>query len=315
MKLPLSTTYVTFMVAMGSSLSDKAWGRDSAVYRITGVITVIGGWFFTAFSAFTAAAFVATILYFGGIYAIVAASLFAGYVLVKTHILHKDGEDDEDDFIIKEETNEHDALMASMKESRKLLNKISTLISKSISGLAEGDVDELKKLKSQNKKLKKRLTNNHTSILELIKLQSSDDIKQERRYGKLIVSLQMLQKNAGDVWESCYRHVDNNHSIPSDEILADLINLSDELNSIIKVATSILSDIENKDCKTINEVTSSLENKLQKYDKKHIVRMKDVNSSMRNNFLFLDLFSYFENISNHINSMINLYCKNYDNLD
>src|SRR5690554_7973943 len=61
-KLPLSTTYVTFMVAMGTSLADRAWGRDSAVYRVAGVINVIGGWFFTAFSAFFAAALVAFLL-------------------------------------------------------------------------------------------------------------------------------------------------------------------------------------------------------------------------------------------------------------
>ncbi|HZH54747.1 MAG TPA: inorganic phosphate transporter [Sphingobacteriaceae bacterium] len=65
-KMPLSTTYVTFMVAMGTSLADKAWGRDSAVYRVTGVISVIGGWFVTAFIAFTVSAIFALIVYKGG---------------------------------------------------------------------------------------------------------------------------------------------------------------------------------------------------------------------------------------------------------
>ena len=71
LKLPLSTTYVTFMVAMGTSLSDRAWGRDSAVYRITGVLSVIGGWFLTAGAAFTICFFVAMIINFGGTIAIV----------------------------------------------------------------------------------------------------------------------------------------------------------------------------------------------------------------------------------------------------
>ena len=65
LKLPLSTTYVTFMVAMGTSLADGAWGRESAVYRITGVLTVIGGWFFTAFSAFLASFLIASLIFFG----------------------------------------------------------------------------------------------------------------------------------------------------------------------------------------------------------------------------------------------------------
>ena len=66
LKLPLSTTYVTFMVAMGTSLADRAWGRDSAVYRITGVLSVIGGWFITAGAAFTICFFVALVLHYGG---------------------------------------------------------------------------------------------------------------------------------------------------------------------------------------------------------------------------------------------------------
>ena len=77
LKLPLSTTYVTFMVAMGTSLSDGAWGRESAVYRITGVLTVIGGWFFTAFSAFCASFVLATVIYFGKLPVIIVLIAFA----------------------------------------------------------------------------------------------------------------------------------------------------------------------------------------------------------------------------------------------
>ena len=82
LKLPLSTTYVTFMVAMGSSLADRAWNRESAVFRITGVLTVIGGWFITAGVAFTACFFVALAMYFGGeiaVVVIVCAGIYALY--------------------------------------------------------------------------------------------------------------------------------------------------------------------------------------------------------------------------------------------
>ena len=85
LKLPLSTTYVTFMVAMGSSLADKAWGRESAVYRITGVITVIGGWFMTAFTAFTVAFIIALIISWGGAIAIAAFVIIALYTVIRTH--------------------------------------------------------------------------------------------------------------------------------------------------------------------------------------------------------------------------------------
>ena len=88
LKLPLSTTYVTFMVAMGSSLADRAWGRDSAVYRITGVISVIGGWFITAGAAFLFCFIVTMIVYFGGTIAIILMSVLAAYMLIHSQITY-----------------------------------------------------------------------------------------------------------------------------------------------------------------------------------------------------------------------------------
>ena len=89
LKLPLSTTYVTFMVGMGSSLADKAWGRESAVFRITGVISVIGGWFLTAGAAFILAGIVASIMYFGGPVAMVIMAALALFLLIRSHLAYK----------------------------------------------------------------------------------------------------------------------------------------------------------------------------------------------------------------------------------
>lgn len=85
LKLPLSTTYVTFMVAMGTSLADKAWGKDSAVYRVAGVLNVIGGWFLTAFAAFTAAAILALLIYFGGSIMIAVLLIAALFIIYRNY--------------------------------------------------------------------------------------------------------------------------------------------------------------------------------------------------------------------------------------
>ena len=87
--LPLSTTYVTFMVAMGSSLADQAWGRESAVYRITGVITVIGGWFFTALAAFTISLVFALAIYYLKLPGIIGLLLFSAYLIFSTYRYHQ----------------------------------------------------------------------------------------------------------------------------------------------------------------------------------------------------------------------------------
>ncbi len=89
LKLPLSTTYVTFMVGMGSSLADRAWGRESAVYRVTGVVSVIGGWFITAGAAFLLAAFAASIMYFGGLVAMFAMIGLVIYLLYRSSVRYK----------------------------------------------------------------------------------------------------------------------------------------------------------------------------------------------------------------------------------
>jgi hypothetical protein len=88
-KLPLSTTYVTFMVAMSTSLVDGAWGRDSAVYRITGVFTVIGGWFITGLAAFSVAFFLSMFMGWAQVFGVVTILAFAIIAFYRTHITHK----------------------------------------------------------------------------------------------------------------------------------------------------------------------------------------------------------------------------------
>ena len=97
LKLPLSTTYVTFMVSMGTSLADRAWGRDSAVFRITGVLSVIGGWFITAGAAFTICFFVALIIHFGGTVAILVMVAIAIYALIHSQVMYKKRKQKEQD--------------------------------------------------------------------------------------------------------------------------------------------------------------------------------------------------------------------------
>ena len=90
LKLPLSTTFVTFMVAMGTSLSDRAWGRESAVFRITGVISVIGGWFLTAGAAFIGAGVVVSIMYWGGHWAMIILAVITVVMIVRSNLRFKE---------------------------------------------------------------------------------------------------------------------------------------------------------------------------------------------------------------------------------
>jgi membrane protein implicated in regulation of membrane protease activity len=146
LKLPLSTTYVTFMVAMGSSLSDRAWGRESAVYRITGVLTVISGWFFTGFVAFTVAALVAFALMYGGIYAIVGLIVLVAFVLIQFMLIHKrreKREEVEEDEITNEE---HDIVVDCTRQIEKSVETTIRIYEGILQGLFKEDRKGLHKL-------------------------------------------------------------------------------------------------------------------------------------------------------------------------
>lgn len=108
-KLPLSTTYVTFMVAMGTSLADGAWGRDSAVFRVTGVLSVIGGWFLTAGIAFVSCAMVCLLFYFGGFIAMFALMILAAFIVVKGNITYRKKKLEDKDVLLASIMHSHDA--------------------------------------------------------------------------------------------------------------------------------------------------------------------------------------------------------------
>ncbi len=113
-KLPLSTTYVTFMVAMGTSLADKAWGRESAVFRVTGVLTVIGGWFITAAVAFLSAAVVCALMYYIGFVAMFAFMVLAIFVVVKSNFFDKKKDESE----VSVATSDSDSVAADSFEKK-----------------------------------------------------------------------------------------------------------------------------------------------------------------------------------------------------
>ena len=147
LKLPLSTTYVTFMVAMGSSLADGAWDRESAVYRISGVITVISGWFFTAFSAFTACAIVCTCFIMWGKGFMLFMMALALFVVIKTNFFEKKKveEEAEEEKIEKgDKESVRDLLSTSVTQN---LNATLTLFSNGLKAFLREDTHELRKLK------------------------------------------------------------------------------------------------------------------------------------------------------------------------
>lgn len=153
LKLPLSTTYITFMVAMGTSLSDRAWGRESAVYRISGVFIVIGGWFITALVAFLVSLTIAFIIYYGGVIAIIIVLLLAAYLSYQTHRTYTKREKkavETTNFSKKiNELSEEQLFETCINNSVEILKVIPKIYAENIKGLADEQLKTLKKINKE----------------------------------------------------------------------------------------------------------------------------------------------------------------------
>lgn len=215
-KLPLSTTYVTFMVAMGTSLSDRAWGRESAVYRITGVMVVIGGWFFTALAAFTISLLIALFLNWGGVWAIAAMAAIVIYLLLRSYKIHNER-------TTRSDAKEKSLSVAEMTTSDGVLNvcqdtivsnimQISTLFDKTIIEFGKENRKGLKSVRKEvnelNATIKLRKDNVHQFLRKL------DESKAEAApfYVQIFDYLREAAHSLHFIVDPAYKHIDNNHT-------------------------------------------------------------------------------------------------------
>lgn len=214
LKLPLSTTYVTFMVAMGTSLSDRAWDRDSAVYRVAGVLNVIGGWFVTALIAFFGAALFAAIIYFGGIIAIAGLILIAVILIVRSAIVHSRKMKEEkkqkrynrrDIITINEITVETSENISSV------IGGINKMFTKTVDNLGYHDLGKLKKTSKQIDKLESDIDELKGNIFYFIKSLDDDSVEASKFYILILDHLQDMVQSIGFITRNSYNHVHNNH--------------------------------------------------------------------------------------------------------
>lgn len=213
-KLPLSTTYVTFMVAMGSSLADRAWGAESAVYRVAGVINVIGGWFFTAFSAFFAAALVAFLLNLNIQVMFPLLLVLAFGLLVKSSIAHRKKVKEtktEDRLNRTESSSIQGVIHESANNIANVVNRGNRIYTNAINGLALQDLSLLKKNKKQVKKLSDEVDELRDNIFYFIKNLDESSVGASNFYINILGFLQDMTQSLEYISKVSHKHVHNNH--------------------------------------------------------------------------------------------------------
>lgn len=240
LKLPLSTTYVVFMVAMGSSLADRAWGRESAVYRITGVLVVILGWFMTALSGFIISFLVVLFLMWGGWIALVIVSLLCGYALCH-HMIFKAKAKKEDKMSIKEDAEDADVLYACTETVCTTMKQISEIYNHMLVALFTENRKALKETVTQSEELYHDANKRKYEIMMTIKKLQGQNIETAHFYVQVVDYLTEVTKALLHCTRPAYNHIDNNHRGFAEEQIIDLKVVNDEVENIFNQVNSMLS--------------------------------------------------------------------------
>ena len=310
LKLPLSTTYVTFMVAMGTSLADRAWGRESAVYRITGVFTVIGGWFMTALIAFLVAATFATILFFGSIYALIGLVLVAFAFVVRTHFFFNKQEKLKKE---KARIEKHGEELDSEKIKARMNNEVAEIISvipPSFRNVADGLLNEdkqklkrnLKKIEALDKKTRYLKDDIHYTIEHL----SEDSMGTSHFYIRTLDILRELAVCLKFIAKPSFEHINNHHRGITQEQHADLIKLSESISTYFNTLSEKYSLNDIKGILEVREKSHALLALNEELRKKQIKRIREHDVNTKNSLLYLNVLAEAKNLILYTNNLINI---------
>jgi len=298
LKLPLSTTYVTFMVAMGTSLSDRAWGRESAVYRISGVMIVITGWFFTAMAAFTSSFFMALFINWAGLIGILVIIALILFVLFSSYRTHRNRIKKANDEEAEMEATENEDTIIDI--TRDILVKqflsVSSLYDKTIISFLNERLRSLRNLKKEIKhfdisaKLKK--DNVHKFIRQL----DDSRIDAGPYYVQIHDYLRESAHSLSYVFNPAYRHVDNNHQPLNSDQQEDLKTLSQELSEYLNFLVAILKSNHFDNIRQSFDKQAILIDSIDLIRKKQIKRIKKGASGTKATILYLDLLTETKNL-------------------
>ena len=295
LKLPLSTTYVCFMVAMGSSLADRAWGRESAVYRISGVMTVIAGWFITALGGFLIAFVVGLALIYGGTVAFVIVTLLCGYMLIHSNFLKKGKSASPTAANADTRTNED--IIASLREevcrtmecATKIYDRTLIAVFKENRKVLRDMVKESNDLFYQSRERK------YTLLPTLKKLQSSD-VNTAHYYVQVVDYLNEMTKALMHITRPAFEHIDNNHEGLSKEQAKDLMSINDDVESIYRHINQMLRDGDFSEIEMVLTLRDQLFESIAEAIKSELSRINEARSNTKASMLYLTILTETKNM-------------------
>jgi len=309
-KLPLSTTYVTFMVAMGTSFADRAWGRESAVYRVAGVLNVIAGWFGTALIAFTASAITLYLINLGGIAAVALLLVFVFIMIGRNYVkFSKNQKEQKVERKIKRE--EIITIKGVIDESSEhiaaVVNRVHKLFTNVVNDLSKHDLNKLKKTDKHVGKLNQEVDDLKDEVFYFIKSLDDSSVAASRFYILVLSYLQDVAQSISYISKASYKHVNNNHKPLKENQLDDLKIIDRELEVVLNEIGEVfknrsfenLGRIIDEKQQTLNRVSESIE--------RQIKRIRTEETSPKNTTLYFSILLETQDLINALINLLKLY--------
>ena len=311
LKLPLSTTYVTFMVTMGTSLADRAWSSDSAVYRVSGVLNVIGGWFLTAFSAFTVGGIIVYLLNIGGVQVIAVIMFIILLIIGKNYVSHRKENKSvrEEEIALIVESNSFQGVIDQSGSTIELVLKKSYKVYKLIIlGLSTNDLEPLEKAKKNSKKLQNSIEDLKGNLFYFIRNLEESSLPASTFYIELLGYLHDLSEDLTYLAKISYDHLNNNHRKLTFSQIKDLLLIEESVNKIFKEGKEAFNSIQNQ--KEFEEVLFEKNNSFGLIESKintQIERTRSEETSPKNTTLYFNFLIRTKDLITHKYELVEKY--------
>ena len=313
MKLPLSTTYVTFMVAMGTSLADRAWGRESAVYRVAGVVNVIGGWFLTALAALAASGVVVFLIQWNKVTMIPVLLLLTIILLARNFIAHKNKTTKVNPKQLKK--SESSTVQGIISESAdnivNVISRTDKIYANFLKGLSTQNSDLLKKSKKGVAKLDSEIEELRDNIFFLIKNLDETSVRGSNFYISILANLTDIAQSLDFISKKSYKHVNNQHQKLKFNQFKDLQEIEDRFKILYK---EIIDVFVSRKFERISFIIAQKEELVMFISEKinaQINRTRTEESSPKNTTLYFNILLETKDLLNSIMSLMDEYYTSY----
>ena len=309
MKLPLSTTYVTFMVAMGTSLADRAWGRESAVYRVAGVINVVGGWFLTAITAFLAAALVAYLISWDMVMIPVLLVLVA-FLIGRNTLIHrkKSKEVKEQQYIERAELiTINGVIEESADHISEVANRVNKLYTNVVNDLSNHDLNKLRKTDKHVGKLNDEIDGLKDGVFYFIKSLDDTSVQASRFYILVLGYLQDVAQSISYISRASFKHVNNNHKNLKKDQISDLKEIDNQLSDLLTKVSTIFEHRSFDDLDPILVEKQALLQDVSASIEKQVTRIRQEESSPKNTTLYFSILLETQDLITALMSLLQTY--------